>query len=192
MLFELLLSQPILGINFIFFQVGRTYLHELGRKEFRWVIQNFTDLLLLGDTIRSPSIKIQTLDPSNRSRIETFHFEMNISNPHTMPINLVKESFGPLLVKIDLLDYKPTEIKKNSLKLVQSSPILKIDKSVHVLTLSTDGKFPASSINEYINIFLVLSLRQKVEKVVNTTQLLFFTAFKLNLCMKWRMTQNVF
>jgi hypothetical protein len=32
--------------------VGRTYLHELGRTEFKWVIQNFRDLLLLGDPIR--------------------------------------------------------------------------------------------------------------------------------------------
>ena len=32
--------------------VGRTYLHELGRTEFKWVIQNFSDLVLLGDPIR--------------------------------------------------------------------------------------------------------------------------------------------
>ena len=93
---------------------------------------------------------------------------MNISDPHTMPITLVKDSVGSLLVKIDLLDYKPKEIDKIPLVLAQTSPILKIEKSVHALTLSTEGKFPASSINEYINIFLVLSLRQKVEKVAYT------------------------
>ena len=32
--------------------IGRTFLPELGRSEFKWVIQNFRDLILLGDPIR--------------------------------------------------------------------------------------------------------------------------------------------
>jgi hypothetical protein len=40
---------------------------------------------------------------------------MDISNPNTLPINLVKETHGALLVKIDLLEFLPKTCGKIAL-----------------------------------------------------------------------------
>jgi len=41
---------------------------------------------------------------------------MDISNPNTLPINLVKETHGALLVKIDLLEFLPKTCGKIALR----------------------------------------------------------------------------
>jgi hypothetical protein len=82
-----------------------------------------------------------------------------------MPIIMVKETPGSLLVKVDLIGFQPKICGKYPLNLNQLSPILKLDRRVQILTLDTGGKFPATEIHEYIVIFLVFSLRQKVEKM---------------------------
>ena len=49
---------------------------------------------------RSPTFKVQTQDVKKRDRVESFYLEMDLTNRSSLPIYLVKETPGSLLVKV--------------------------------------------------------------------------------------------
>jgi len=100
----------------------------------------------------------------NGEKFETFHQVMDISNQTSMPISIVKETPGSVLVKMDLKSYQPNYY----ITLEPKSVFVGIgDESKGILTLKT-GAY--SSIQNIIpgelTINLDFSVRQTVERMV--------------------------
>jgi hypothetical protein len=86
---------------------GKTFLDKLGEVTFEWTIEDFKQFLELGQTIKSPSFDIETIDPS--MNVRSFHLEMEIPNKEcpAFPVFLVKETGGDYLMKMILFGSSP-------------------------------------------------------------------------------------
>lgn len=86
---------------------GETSFAELGATNFKWTILEFKAFLDLGQTIKSPSFRVEV---SELSKVVSFHLEMEIPDqtpPTRCPVFLIQETDGRFATKIVLQSFSP-------------------------------------------------------------------------------------
>ena len=90
-------------------QESCSYIMEIGRAEFRWMIRDFEDFARIGDSISSSTFKVG-LDDS--SKVESFHFEVERKElvvelqggkkGFEFQVSLIKDSQESVLAKLEV------------------------------------------------------------------------------------------
>jgi hypothetical protein len=136
---------------------GKSFLAELGVARFKWTIEDFKGFLDIGQTIKSPSFKMETTDPV--SKVRSFHLEMvnprPISNAQ-FPIFLVNETGGEILTKITREDFGPETgtPRKFSVSLERGVVVHKLKEKKQVLSVVPYDNFLPNKVTIGIKVTL--------------------------------------